>query len=116
MKLFMSSTFFSLTHGLICDLTNFLNLSQIVLLDVILEGLSLVSDRWCKRRNRGERSDNRSYNELVLIRLHGKFFVTVGQYMGKAGETQSSPLPTYKMAFSQLGVTKRDRQCGCLVL
>jgi len=72
---------------------------QFVLFDVILEGLSLVSGRWCRLRSTGEWLDDRSDNGLALIRLRGMFFVTaksikygrflesVGQYVCEAGET-----------------------------
>jgi len=61
---------------------------------------------------------------MSLIRLRGMFFVTakssksgrflrsVGQYVGEAGETQSSLLPTFIMTLYSclpFGVTRQDR-------
>jgi len=52
--LLMSSTLFSRGFSSMCELTNFLNLSQFVLFDVILEGLSFVSGRWCRLKSTGQ--------------------------------------------------------------
>jgi len=104
-----------------CQLTNFLN--HFVLFRVILEVLSLVSGCWCRLRSAGEWSNDRSDNELPLIRLRWMFFVTaksiksgrflgsVGQYVGEAGKTQTSELLTFIMALYSclpIGVTRRE--------
>jgi len=128
---FMSSTLFSRGFSSMCELTNFLNLTQFVLFDVVLEGLSLISVCLCRLRSTIEWSDNRSDNELALIRLRAMFFVTaksiksarflvsVCQYVVEAGETHSSLLPTFIMALYSclaFGVRRRDPCCMCLAL
>jgi len=92
----MSSTLFSPGLSSMCELTNFLNLSQFVLLDVILEELSLVSVSGPMIGLTLIGADQTREMFFVTARAikSGRFLGSISQYVGEAGETQSSLLPT----------------------